>query len=189
MELRNHRRLQAVLIVAIFLSPVLVILGLMLAGWVPHSHSYGERIQPERDLAAVPVQLPDGKSFAFRNHDAQWTLVALPGPDCAERCLRKLDLVHRARISLGRHADKLRLLYLGTAPASFGTASPRAAARAFTAAWTLATTSSHELEDLRATARDSVSVVLVTPDGEALTRYAANFDADGLRQDLKKAVH
>lgn len=189
MDLRNHRRLQAVLIVAIFLSPVLVILGLMLTGWVPHSHSYGERIQPERDLASAPVRLADGKPFAFRNGDAEWTLVALPGPDCAERCLRQLDLAHRARIGLGRHADKLRLLYLGPAPASFGTASPRAAAQAFTAAWMLATTTSHALDDLRATARDSVSAVLVTPNGETLTHYAANFDADGLRQDLKKAVH
>lgn len=182
MNLRNRRRLQAGLIVAVFVLPVAVMLALTLTGWVPHGRSYGERIQPERDLAGTPVQTTGGKSYAFSNHDAVWTLVALPGPDCAERCLRQLDLVHRAQITLGQHADKLHLLYLGAPPAG-------AVARGFEGVWTLATTTSHELEDLRAHARDSVSAVLVTPTGMALTRYAANFDAEGLRKDLKKVVH
>ncbi|HLI16736.1 MAG TPA: hypothetical protein VKV22_00515 [Rhodanobacteraceae bacterium] len=182
MDLRNRRRLQAGLIVAIFVVPVIVMLGLALAGWVPHGRSYGARIQPERDLANVAVQTADGKPFAFGNHDAVWTLVALPGPDCAERCLRKLDLVHRAQITLGQHADKLRLLYLGAPPDG-------PAAKGFEGVWTLATTTSDALDGLRADARDSVSAVLVTPDGEALTRYSAGFDPAGLRKDLNKVVH
>ncbi|TAN02719.1 MAG: hypothetical protein EPN36_15860 [Rhodanobacteraceae bacterium] len=182
MDLRNRRRLQAGLIVAIFAAPVLVMLGLALAGWVPRGRSYGQHLQPERNLASMPVRMADGKPFAFDNHAAVWTLVALPGPDCAQRCLRKLDMVHRAQITLGQHADKLRLLYLGTPPTSD-------AAKGFAGVWTLATTPSHALADLRADARDSVSAVLVTPDGMALTRYAAGFDPEGLRQDLKKVVH
>ena len=110
-----------------------------------------------------------------------WTLVALPGPDCAEHCLRQLDLAHRAQITLAKQADKLRLLYLGDPPSG-------PAAHGFAAVWTLAGTPSHALDDLHAHARDSVSAVLVSPQGEALTRYAVNFDAEGLRRDLKKAV-
>lgn len=182
MNLRNRRRLQAGLIVAVFVVPVIVMLGLALAGWAPHGRSYGQRIQPERDLANVPVQMAGGKAYAFSNRDAVWTLVALPGPDCAGHCLRQLDLVHRAQITLGQHADKLHLLYLGAPPAGD-------VAKGFDNVWTLATTDSHELEDFRASAPDSVSAVLVTPTGMALTRYAANFDAEGLRQDLKKVVH
>lgn len=182
MDLRNRRRLQAGLIAALFAIPVIVALLLTSLGWIPNGRSYGRPIQPERDLTAVPVRLADGQAFAFRNTDAVWTLVALPGPDCAEHCLRQLDLVHRARISLGRHADKLHLLYLGDPPD--GTA-----ATGFDKVWTLATTPSRVLEDLRAHARDSVSAVLVTPHGEALIRYAANFDPDGLRRDLKQVVH
>jgi hypothetical protein len=182
MELRNRRRLQAGLIVAIFLLPIVVMLGMTLAGWVPHGRSYGTRIVPERDLAGMPVRLADGRPFAFDNHEAVWTLVALPGPDCAEHCLRRLDLVHRARISLGEHAGKLRLLYLGTPPTG-------QAARGFAKVWTIAGTSSRVLDDLRARAPDSVSAVLVTPAGKALTYYAANFNAADLRDDLNKAVH
>jgi cytochrome oxidase Cu insertion factor (SCO1/SenC/PrrC family) len=181
MNLRNRRRLQAGLIVAIFVVPVIVMLGLTLNGWTPQGRSYGQRIQPERDLADVPVQLADGKSFTFDNHDAVWTLVALPGPGCAEMCLRQLDLVHRVQITLDRQADKLRLVYLGEPPQG-------AAIAGFEKVWTLATTPSHALDDLRPTPPDSVSALLVTPSGKAMLRYASGFDPEGLRQDLKKAV-
>ena len=59
MNLRNRRRLQAGLIVAVFVVPVIVMLGLALAGWAPHGRSYGQRIQPELVLANVP-RLPAG---------------------------------------------------------------------------------------------------------------------------------
>ncbi len=182
MDLRNRRRLQALLIAAIFAAPLIAALVLGLMGWVPKGASYGQPIRPERDLAAVPVQRADGKPFSWQNDDALWTLAALPGPDCAKHCLRELDLAHRAKITLGRHAGKLRLLYLGKPPTG-----PQAAG--FDKVWTLATTSSHALYDLRAKRPDSVSVVLVTPDGKALTWYAAGFDAKGLRDDLAKVVH
>lgn len=182
MDVRNRRRLQAALIAAVFVVPVIVALVLTMGGWVPNGRSYGHPVQPERNLTSVPVQRADGQSFAWSNDDAVWTLVALPGPDCAEHCLRQLDLVHRAQIALGQHADKLRLLYLGAPP-------DRVLAQGFGEVWTLASTTSRAFADFRATAHDSVSAVLVTPDGKALTRYGANFNPEGLRQDLKRVVH
>ncbi|HET7561160.1 MAG TPA: hypothetical protein VFJ87_02130 [Rhodanobacteraceae bacterium] len=182
MEVRNRRRLQAVLIVAIFAVPVIVALVLGLLGWVPHGRSYGQPIQPERDLANVSVQLANGEAFAWTSHAAEWTLVALPGPDCSKTCLGKLDLIHRARIALGRHAGNLRLVYLGTPPAG-------AVAAGFDKVWTLASTDSHVLDSWRASARDSVSAVLVTPSGRALTRYPAPIDAARLGGDLKRIMH
>lgn len=182
MDLRNRRRLQAGLIAAVFVVPVAVMLGLALAGWVPHGKSYGTRVQPERDLAGVAVQRADGQPFAWTNRDSVWTLVALPGPDCATRCLRQLDLVHRAQISLDKSAAKLRLLYLGPPPTGEDAAG-------FEKVWVLASaSSSRALADLRPAASDSVAAVLVTPTGMALTYYKAGFDPEGLRQDLKKAV-
>lgn len=182
MDVRNRRRLQAALIAAVFVVPVVAALVLTMGGWVPEGRSYGTPVVPERDLASLPVQVAGGQPFAWRNGDAEWTLVALPGPDCAERCLRQLDLVHRAQIALGRHADKLRLLYLGAPPRG-------AVAQGFDEVWTIGSAPSGALADLRAGARDSVSAVLVTPDGKVLTRYAADFDPEGLRQDLAKVVH
>lgn len=181
MDLRNRRRLQAGLIVAIFAASMIGAAVMMASGWSPPTRSYGKQIQPERDLTQMPVQLADGKSFAFRGQEVAWTLVALPGPDCAERCLRELDLVHRAQITLDKQADMLRLVYLGAPPQG-------AAAEGFGKVWTLATTPSAALEDFRAKAPDSVSAVLVTPSGKAMLSYPEGFDPTRLRADLKKAV-
>lgn len=182
MELRNRRRLQAALIVAIFAVPVAVALVLGLLGWIPHGRSYGQALQPERDLGKVAVHRVDGHAFAWTSHDAVWTLVALPGPDCAKTCLSKLDLMHRAQIALGNHADKLRLLYLGAPPDG-------PAVAGFGKVWTLATTDSHALDDLRAGVPDTVNAVLVTPSGYALTHYPAPIDPARLGEDLKRIMH
>jgi hypothetical protein len=182
MDLRNRRRLQALLVAAVFAMPVLVALALTMAGWVPNGRSYGKAVKPERDLSRMAVRLADGGTFAWRSGGGAWTLVALPGPDCAERCLRELDLIRRARISLGQYADKLRLLYLGDPPGG-------ATAQGFDKVWAVASTQSRALDDLRPGMHDSVSAVLVTPAGNALTRYPANLDPEMLRHDLQKAVH
>jgi hypothetical protein len=72
-------------------------------------------------------------------------------------------------------------VYLGEPPQG-------ATVAGFEKVWTLATTPSHALDDLRPTPPDSVSALLVTPSGKAILHYAAGFDPGGLRQDLKKAV-
>ncbi|TAN05914.1 MAG: hypothetical protein EPN38_09775 [Rhodanobacteraceae bacterium] len=181
MELRNRRRLQLLLIVAIFAGSVILAAGMMLSGWAPSAHSYGQPIEPERPLARMPVKTADGTAFAFTNRTGAWTLLALPGPDCAQRCLRQLDLVHRAQIALGKQADKVRLVYLGPVPAG-------PAAAGFGKVWVVAGTAAAPLRGLRATAPDSVSMVLVTPSGRALLAYPAGFDPARLHQDLQRAV-
>lgn len=181
MDLRNRRRLQVVVIVGIFAASMIGAAAMMMSGWSPPTRSYGTPIRPERDLAQMPVRLADGKALALRSHHAAWTLVALPGPDCAERCLRQLDLVHRAQITLDKQAGMLRLVYLGALPQG-------SAAEGFGKVWTIATTSSPALEDFRAKTPDSVSAVLVTPSGKAMLSYPAGFDPTRLRGDLGKAV-
>ena len=181
MDLRNRRRLQVVVIMGLFAASMIGAAVMMATGWSPPARSYGRQIRPERDLAQMPVRLADGKPFAFHGRTAVWTLIALPGPDCAERCLRELDLVHRAQITLDKQADKLRLMYLGAPPQG-------AAAAGFGKVWLLASTPSQALEDFRPKAPDSVGAVLVTPSGKAMLSYPAGFDPARLRQDLRKAV-
>lgn len=181
MDLRNRRRLQAVVIVGIFAASMIVATAMMMSGWSPPARSYGKHIRPERDLAQVPVRRADGKPFAFRSQAGAWTLVALPGPDCIERCLRELDLVHRVQITLDKQADMVRLAYLGAPPQG-------AVADGFDKVWTIVASSSPALEDFRAKSPDSVSAVLVTPSGKAMLSYPAGFDPMRLRGDLQKAV-
>lgn len=183
MNVRNRRRLWLVLIVAVFTLPVAVAFAMALLGWAPRAVSYGQPVQPERSVADVPVHVSDGRTFSWTNHNAIWTLVALSGPDCAQLCLDRLDLVYRAKLSLGLSADKLRLLYLGAPP-------PAAAlAKGVGRAWVLATTSPRAFAGQRPSESDSLSALLVTPDGKAFMRYPSNFDVSGLRADLAKVVH
>lgn len=181
MDLRNRRRVQLLLIVVIFFVSLAIAGFMMSFGWSPQASSYGTHIRPERDLSRLALQTADGKPYELRNHKAEWTVVALPGPDCARRCLQALDLVRRAQIAMGRASDHVQLVYLGTPPSG-----PDAAG--FDKVWTLVTTSSSALRDLRATAPDSVSAVLVTPSGHAMLSYPAGFDATLLQGDLKRAT-
>lgn len=177
----RRQRLQLLLVGSLFAAPVLVGIALVAAGWMPGTRSYGLPILPQRSVASVPVRLDDGQTFAWRNRAFQWTLVALPGPDCQERCLRALDMMHRVRITLNQHSDQLRLLYLGAPPQGDQ-------AHMLLQPWTVAQTSAPAFDDLRPGRRDAVAAVLVMPDGVALTHYPAGFDPEGLKKDLHKVI-
>ena len=177
----RRQRLQLLLVASLFAAPVLVGIVLVAAGWMPGTRSYGLPILPQRNVASVPVHLDGGQPFEWRDRSFRWTLVALPGPDCEDRCMHALDMMHRARITLNQHADQLRLLYLGTPPQGDQ-------ARMLLQPWSIAQTSSDAFDDLRPSRRDSVSAVLVMPDGVALTHYPAGFDPDGLKKDLQKVI-
>jgi hypothetical protein len=177
----RRQRLKFLLVLSLFAAPVLVGIVLVAMGWMPGTKSYGLPILPQRNLASVPVHLQSGQPFAWRDRAFHWTLVALPGPDCEERCMRALDMMHRARITLNQHADQLRLLYLGPPPQGDQ-------ARMLMQPWSVGGTSSHAFDDLRPGRRDSLAAVLVMPDGVALTHYPAGFDANGLKKDLHKVI-
>jgi cytochrome oxidase Cu insertion factor (SCO1/SenC/PrrC family) len=177
----RRQRLQLLLVASLFAAPVLVGIALVAAGWMPGTRSYGLPILPQRNVANVPVQLESGQRFVWRDRSFHWTLVALPGPDCEERCLRALDMIHRVRITLNQHSDQLHLLYLGTPPQGDQ-------ARMLLQPWAVAQTTAHAFDDLRPSRRDSVAAVLVMPDGVALTHYPAGFDPDGLKKDLHKVI-
>ena len=179
MNPRNRQRLQLLGVAGLFAAPIVVGLALVLAGWMPGTKSYGLPIRPQRNLASSPIRLDDGTRFEWRDREFRWTLVALPGPNCLTRCTRALDMIRRARITLNQNADKLRLLYLGTAPA---------AQHSNVSVWQIGAQEASAIEDLRPRARDSLAAVLVMPDGVALTHYPPGFDPEGLKKDLQKVV-
>ena len=181
MKSLSRQRLQFLLVVSLFAAPVLVGIVLVAAGWMPGTKSYGLPILPQRNVASVPVHLDNGQSFAWRDRAFHWTLVALPGPDCEQRCLRALDMMHRARITLNQHSDQLRLLYVGAPPQGDQS-------HMLMQPWSVAQTTSNAFDDLRPSRRDSVAAVLVMPDGVALTHYPAGFDPQGLKKDLHKVI-
>ena len=173
-------RLKLVLIMLVFLAPILAAGLLTLSGWQPEGKGNGQPIVPQRSLANVRVDV-DGKPWAWRDSEPRLTLVALPGPDCAARCLHTLELMRNARIVLNRNADRLRLLYIGTPPTS-------AEAGPVMRDYSVGADAADAFAPFRSAEADSVSAVLVESNATALAWYPAGFDPNGLRKDLQKVI-
>lgn len=181
MQARNRKRLQLVLLASLFVAPMAVAALLALTGWVPGTRSFGEGIVPQRSVENVRVELAGGQALEWRDPDWRWSVVALPGRACGAACVGQLDRIHRARISLNQKAQRVRLLYLGTPPSAEGAAEVMQA-------WTVGHDVDRGFADWTPRTDDDVAVVLVKPDGTALTVYREGFDASGLRKDLAKVT-
>jgi hypothetical protein len=175
-------RRQLLLVVLAFVAPMLIAVALGALGWLPSTRSYGRPVDPQLTLTAAdaPVTLTDGANYAWKATTPLWTLVALPGPGCVDRCVGQLDLLHRAQIGLNGNQSKLRLLYLGEPPAA-------ANAAPVIRAWQVGRDDRGMLARFRPVAPDSLAVLLVQPGGVVLTWYPAGFDPLGLNKDLQKA--
>lgn len=79
----------------------------------PHTRNHGELLTPARDISAHPVVLADGSTLTWKDPELEhWTLLAVPGPGCAQHCLQRLDELRRARLTLNQNAQRLRLVVL-----------------------------------------------------------------------------
>ena len=178
---RRRNRLKLLLVAAIFLVPAMIAVGLGMSGWQPGARSHGEPILPQRSFADVPIVLADGSKYAWRDSQPRMTLLALPGSDCLENCVRLLGLMRNARIVLNSNADRLRLLYVGEPPKDTGAAE-------LMKSWQMGHDVDGKLAAFRPHGPDSVAAILVESNGTALARYRAGFDPNGLRVDLQKVV-
>lgn len=179
---RRSNRLKLLAIGAVFGLPVLVATLMSATGWRPSgTKAYGELLNPPRLLASDAVQDENGRS-PYAQGKLIWTLLLNPSEPCAEKCRAQLQGVHNGRAMLGRHAPALQVR----------------STRAWTqgdAVKTLADEfksvqiSSAMAAEFPGSTTDSVSAILIDPQGHLVLRYAAGFDAAGLRRDLGRLVH
>lgn len=179
-KVRRRRRLQMMLLVAVFVLPALVALLLGAVGWRPGTNGYGQPVLPQRSVMKVDIALAGGGNWAWRAANRpRMTLVALPGPDCAEACLETLKWMRNARITLNDDMKRLRLLYVGPPPQA-GVDGP------IMRDYAMGRDVAGALAEFRATKPDSVAALLVESNGTALSWYPAGFDPNGLKDDLHK---
>lgn len=178
---RNRNRWMLIGIVAVFVVPMLIAFALNFAGWEPKgTKAYGTLINPPRQVDAIPVTLAGGEKLVWRNPQWQWTLLALPGKGCAQQCRNALADLVRMRATLGRNAERLRLVYLG-APLP-------ADVLAALAPLQTGKDDTNAFADLSAKADDGLALALVDPGGFLMMRYAEGYDLGGVRRDLPKVV-
>ncbi|RDS78800.1 hypothetical protein DWU98_21070 [Dyella monticola] len=177
-------RMKFLLVIMIFAVPIIAAALLNLSGWQPNGKAYGEPIVPQRNLQQehVQIRLADGHAWAWRDTSPRMTLIALAGPHCATHCMDALTKMAAARITLNSNMDRLRLLYVGQAPAD-------AASNGMETYWAIGSDVNQQLAAYRPSASDTVSALLVESDGTTLARYPVGFDPSGLRKDLQKVIH
>jgi hypothetical protein len=182
MSPRTRNRLVLLLLALLFAVPLVAAFVLRASDWRPgHSVAHGVLIEPPRDLRGVAIELIDGTALDWRDPRAGWTLLALPGTHCAAQCRARLDEALRLRLTLGRNAPRLRLLYLGPPlPADFVTSrAPLLVGRDASAAFVAE----------RARGDDALALALVDPQGRLMLRYPEDYAALEVRQDLVRIMY
>ena len=182
MKTRNRNRLALVAVLLIFAAPLAMAWWLSATGWHPRqTRNSGILVNPPRDISAVGVTLADGSQLAWRDPHYRWTLLALPGAQCAVACRERLDEMLRMRITLGNNAGRLRVVYVGPPlPVHFVAArAPLLAGRDDSDAFAAA----------RAVGGDSLALALVDPRGLLMLRYPDGYSAQGLRSDIQRVIY
>lgn len=182
MNPRNKNRLVLVLVAVVFAAPLVAAYVMNREGWRPRqTRNSGTLIEPPRDVTAVSVTLANGTRLAWRDPQWRWTLLALPGAHCAAECQARLDEALRMHITLGRNAERLRVVYLGPALAQqyLAARSELQAGQDDTGAFA----------EYRAHGDDALALTLVDPNGLQMLRYPEGYDAQGLRGDIQKLLH
>ena len=182
MNSRNRNRLLFVAIVLVFAAPMIAAWLLNASGWRPaNTRNSGTLVEPPLDIGATPVTLGDGSKLDWKDRQWHWTLLALPAGDCAQACQTRLAELLRLRITLGRNAERLRVVYLGAALAADIVAA--------SVPLQIGRDDSGALAAYRPATAGALALALVDPNGLLMMRYDAGYDAAKLRADIVKVVH
>jgi len=182
MKSKMRNRLVLVALLGVFALPLIVAWVLSATGWHPgNTQSSGTLVQPPRDVANVPITLRDGGKLRWPDPQYRWTLLALPGSECASACRMRLEEVLRMRLTLGREASRLRVVYIGPdLPANYLSRH----------AYLLTGRDDNAaLSNERAHGKDRMALALVDPRGLLMMHYASGYSAQGLRSDIKKVLY
>jgi hypothetical protein len=178
----KRHRLVPLAIVLIFAAPMLIAVLLNYSGWQPGAtRNHGILVQPPLDVSTTPVTLATGARFDWRDPQWHWNLVALSNGECAAPCQAQLAAVLRMRLTLGRNAERLHLLYLGPAL--------DAAILQRFVPWQAGADEAGALAAYRPAQAGAVALALVNPNGLLILRFDAGFDVAQVREDLVKVVH
>jgi len=151
--------------------------------------AYGQLIDPQRPLPAMPATGQDGQPVDLRSLKGQWLLVVVAKAGCDKLCEQYLYLQRQLRESLGREKDRMDRVWLVTdgapAPAHLADALRGASVLRVPqdqlAQW-LAPEAGHRLDE---------HMYLVDPLGNWMMRFPADMDAAGAakaKRDIERML-
>jgi hypothetical protein len=173
-------RLVLLLVAAMFLGSFAVAATLFFGGWKPaQTRNIGEMLDPYPDLRDVARVHADGRPFDWEPLERRWHVIVAPPADCGAPCVQLLDALDRVRRSEGRHADRLRVLWVGDLPAG---------APAFEGLVPLRANAALQARLPDVARADALPVYLADPNGWLVLRYPPGFEPAGLRKDLGRVL-
>lgn len=157
------------LLVALFLAlPFVAGTALYFSGWRPAGTA-------NRGILIVPPAAVAASEAARSEWQGKWSLLLIHDGPCGAPCVERLDGLRRLRLSLGRHRERTRLVWIGTA----------IAAEAALVKAEMPDLAIRERYPERLEALAPGSIVLVDPQGRAMMRYPPGADLKDLRADLQ----
>lgn len=173
-------RRKLVLLALMFAAPILLATVLAFSGWLPSGRrNYGELVDPPQRIQVAGVTLA-GQPFAWTTPQWHWTMIVRIPEVCDAPCRTRLDQVVNLRISLGRHAEKLRIATDRGLPADVVLAKVGGV-------YTLADLPPVVQQHVPA-ARIDIALALVDPAGYLMLRYPEQADLARVRRDVGKLI-
>ncbi len=182
MNKQTKSRITLLIVAALFALPLIAAFVVRSSGWHPsETKNSGTLVDPPRDIKDVAATMPDGSRFPWKDSQFHWTLIMFPDANCAMKCMERIDEALRMRITLGRNADRLRIVYVG----------PKQTDEFFTLRAPLVNLSeaANTFAEYRAHDDDSLALALVDPQGLLMMRYPDGYSAQGLRSDITRIIY
>lgn len=183
-ETRRNRR-TLILLVVLFFGAMLAAGALRFSGWRPDGmKNKGEMLSPYGDLRAYSPTLVSGAAYHWDANPRTWRIVVVPRDCDAVRraaCTELLGSLDKVWRLMGRHADRVHVLWAGAPPVSL-----------------VGLREVHLIRDdaglragltgLDASAGQGDAAWLVDPNGFVVLRYGPGFDPADLRSDLGRLL-
>lgn len=187
MNSQRKGRLQLLLLVMVFVLPVLAVVVLHSTDWRPEGKSYGELVQPPRQLTFPSLSTSGHQSFDAASWQGHWHLVYVSAQECGESCAADLHMLRQLHASLGKEIDRLQRIWLisDSLPTDIANIENQyqdliilPQSRALIAQFDLP----------HIPAADSRRIYLVDPLGHLVMSYPPNSNPYGIRKDLMRLL-
>jgi len=193
MKLKISPRVALLIIASMFILP-LVLAWLMYSGTIEYNpvntRNLGSLVQPPVPLVLDEMEVLGGPSATLEELDEHWVMLyALPAP-CGQACLEHAAALRQVHRASGRNQSRIRVLLTGSGDIRQSVQSLLEIYPSFSIA---ADNDGELLETLARVARDSGtemegSLYLLDPLGNIMLFYAAGFDPNDLKKDLKRLL-
>lgn len=182
---KNKGRVQFLALVALFLLPMAIVGGLYWIEWNPGGASYGELIQPPRELKMTAIKTGEGKLFRPENWRNKWHLVQISHGGCDEKCQQGLYEMRQIHASLAKEIERLQRVWLivGTMPTD-----EMNSIRAKYPDLVILPDADALVQQLAAAGQPADRFYLLDPLGKLMMRYPQEAEAKGIRKDLTKLL-